>query len=95
MHNDATHYARRYDVYQWVGKPSWRDETQLVLYVTLQPFDKWAIDFVGPINLLGKCTSACYIITATNYLTQWVEAAPVIDCTAAMAARFIFENIVT
>lgn len=50
--------------------------------MALQEFDKWAIDFVGPINLLGKKTGAQYIITATDYLTRWAEAQPVKDCTA-------------
>ena len=67
----------------------------LVLHVTLQPFDKWAVDFVGLINPSGKGTGARYIITATNYLTRWAVAALVVDCTAATVVRFIFENIVT
>jgi hypothetical protein len=50
--------------------------------VTLQAFDKWAIDFVGPINPLGKCTGARYIITAIDYLNRWVEVAPEKDCNA-------------
>ena len=66
----------------------------LVLQVTLQPFDKWAVDFVGPINMPGKCTSSCYTITATDYLTRWEEAKLVIDCTYVTVASFIFENIV-
>ena len=53
------------------------------------------MDFVGPINPRRKRTGARYIITATDYLTRWAEAAPVVDCTAATAAKFIFENILT
>ena len=63
----------------------------LVPQVKLQAFDKWAIDFVGPINPLGKKPRARYIIIATDYLTHWVEAQPVKDCSAATAAKFIFE----
>ena len=62
----------------------------LVPQVTLQPFDKWAVDFVGPINPLRKRTGAQYIITATEYMTGWVEAAPIVDCTTAIAVKFIF-----
>ena len=36
-----------------------------------------------------------YIITATNYMTRWVTATPIVDCTAATASKFIFDNIVT
>ena len=95
MHNDAISYAWRYDVYQHVAKPSQRDEMSLVPHVTLQPFDKWAVDFVGPINPPGKRTGVRYIITATDYLTRWEEAAPVMDCTIVIEEKFIFENIVT
>ena len=63
--------------------------------VTLQTFDKWAIYFVGPISAPGKRTGAHYIITAKDYLTKWVEATPIKDCTAATAAKFLFENVVT
>ena len=42
--------------------------------VTLQAFDKWDIDFVGPINPPRKRTGARYIITAIDYLTRWAKA---------------------
>ena len=63
--------------------------------VTLQAFNKWAIDFVGPINPPGKRTGARYIITATDYFTRWAKVAPVKDCSTATTTQFIFENILT
>jgi len=62
--------------------------------MTLQLFEMWAIDFLGPIAPQGK-TGACYIITATEYLTQWAEAQPIKDCMVATAAEFLFENMLT
>ena len=67
----------------------------LVLQVTLQPFDKWAVYFVGPINPPEKLTGAQYIISVIKCLTRWAEATPVVDRTPTMATRFIFENIMT
>ena len=95
LHNDVVDYARSYDICQHVSKPLRWDEMLLVPQVTLQPFDKWAMDFVGPINPPGKQTGAQYIITTTDYLTRWVEAAPIVDCTATNSTRLIFENIMT
>ena len=67
----------------------------LVPQVTLQAFDKWAIDFVGPINPPAKKSGARYIITATDYLTRWAEAQPVKNCSAATATQFIFDHILS
>jgi transposase InsO family protein len=63
--------------------------------MTLQAFENWAIDFVGPINPPGKCTGERYIITTTEYLTRWAEASEVKDCSATIAVCFIFDDIIT
>jgi hypothetical protein len=63
--------------------------------LTLQAFEKWAIDFVGPINPPGKGTGARYIITVTEYLTKWAEAREVKDFSANTATCFIFDDIIT
>ena len=59
--------------------------------ITLQAFDKWAIDFVGPINPPGKCTDTRYIITMIDYLTRWVEAAPVKDCNVVHIREYTYK----
>ena len=95
LHKDAREYYHSCDICQRTGKPSRRDEMPLVPQVTLQAFDKWAIDFVGPINPPAKKSGARYIITTTEYLTHWAEAQPVKDCSVATTAKFIFDNILT
>jgi hypothetical protein len=71
------------------------DEIPLRPRVTLQVFDKKEIDFVGPINpparrLVDRC-----IITVIEYLTIWVEAVLVKDCSTYTATHFLSKHVVT
>jgi hypothetical protein len=95
LFKDAKAYSRSCDVCQRVGKPSRRDELPLQLVRALHAFEKWAVDFVGPINPIAKHSRARYIITATDYLNRWAEATVVQECSTDTVARFIFENIIT
>jgi transposase InsO family protein len=63
--------------------------------MTLQAFEKWAIDFVGPIDPPGKRTGERYIIIAIEYLTRWAEARAIKDCSETRNTHFIFDDIIT
>ena len=70
LHQDSKRYTSRCDHSQRMGKPTQRDEMPLHLQLALEPFDKWGMEFVGPIDpLYGQKK---YIIVCTDYLTEWV-----------------------
>jgi hypothetical protein len=74
LFKDAKEYARSCEICQRVGNPSCKDELPLHPVRALQAFEKWVVDFIGPINPQAKNSKDRYIITTTDYLTRWVEA---------------------
>jgi hypothetical protein len=50
---------------------------------------------VGQTNPPAKRTRTRYIITMTEYLKRWAEAAPVKDCNAETTSHFLFEQVIT
>jgi hypothetical protein len=95
VHRYSKDYCHRCNVYHRVGKPNIWDEIPLKPQVTLQVFNKWEIDFLGPINPPTKRSRARYIITATESLTIWAEEAPIKDCNAKKSTHFLFEKVIT
>eukprot|EP00253_Pinus_taeda_P025442 PITA_25442 len=51
---DAKEYVRRCDCCQRVGKTSPSSEMPLQPQVLIEPFEKWALDFIGPIDPPSK-----------------------------------------
>jgi hypothetical protein len=92
LHKDVHQYIRSCEPCQHSGKPSVRDHWALTPIIPLGPFEKWGIDFIGPINPASKSRNR-YIILATDYATKWVEARATRKNDAGTAGRFLFENI--
>ena len=58
-------------------------------------FEIWAIVFIGPFPIPARRTGARYIINVVQYVTKWAEAELVDTCSSEIAAKFIYENIIT
>ena len=54
----------------------------------------WGIDYIGEVHPHSSIGMA-YIVVATEYLTKWAEAKAVKTNTAANAATFMYENIIS
>ena len=64
-------------------------QTQLVV----EPFEKWALDFVGPIKHQSRHKS--YILVCTDYVTKWVEAKALPRATEQAVSDFLYEKVFT
>ena len=91
LFKDAKKYVRAYESYQRMGQPNHRDEISLNPQVILEPFERWALDFVGPIN--PPSNQRVYILVCTDYMTKWVEAKALIRANEESVLTFLFEEI--
>ena len=80
---------------QRATRPTNQDHMPLHLVLPQLPFEKWGLDYVGPIKPTTRGSQARYIIVATDYLTKWVEARAVRKVDARSTAWFIYEQVIT
>eukprot|EP00253_Pinus_taeda_P009896 PITA_09896 len=93
LFKDAKKYVRACDSYQRMGQPNHRDQMPLNPQVVCEPFERWALDFIGPIN--PPSNQRTYILVCTDYMTKWVEAKALIRANEEAVLAFLFEEIFT
>lgn len=59
--------------------------------IVLEPFEKWTLDVVGPINPSSRQKS--YIFVYIDYVKKWVEAKELTKATEQVVSDFLFEDI--
>eukprot|EP00253_Pinus_taeda_P026856 PITA_26856 len=59
-----------------------------------QPFEQWGLDIIGEINPPSSKQHK-YILTATDYFTNWVEAIPLKTANSEAIVEFIDQFIIT
>ncbi|MCO5585683.1 hypothetical protein L7F22_039619 [Adiantum nelumboides] len=90
LHRDVQHWCKACKACQQAGdrKLSYGPRFPIFAY---GPLEKWAIDAIGP--LPRTSTDKQYILTATDYMTRWAEAASVARITAADVSKFVLDYI--
>ena len=76
-----------------MGRPTSSDQMPLQPQVMIEPFEKWALDFVGPISPMSLKNK--YILVCTDYVTKWVKAKYLFRATEKSVVEFIYEEIFT
>ena len=95
MFSDAHQFVQCCDACQRIGRPTGSFAMPLVPILAQAPFEKWGIDFVGPIAPASRYGQKRYILVATDYVTKWAEAATTKTDNATIVATFLYENIIT
>jgi hypothetical protein len=75
-----------------MGQPGKSDEMPLQPQLAIEPFEKLALDFVGPIN--PSSHSKVHILVCIDYVTKWVEAKAVPRATELAVSYFLKEEII-
>ncbi|KAL2634169.1 hypothetical protein R1flu_005648 [Riccia fluitans] len=90
---DVATYVKACDPCQRTGRPTASTRRPLVPILPLAPFEKWGIDFVGPVAPASRRQKR-YVLVATDYFTRMVEAEATRRDDATTVAAFLFERIV-
>ena len=93
LFKDAKEYVKRCESCQRMGKLVPLNEMPLQPQSLIEPFEKWVLYFVGPINPPSRKKG--YILVCTDYVTKWVEYKTHSFATENVVVSFLFEDIFT
>ena len=85
---DVRKYAQACNSCQRMGRLGQSDEMPLQPQFFTEPFERWALDFIGPFHL--ESNKKAYILVATDYVTKWVETVDLPRATEEAVINFLF-----
>jgi hypothetical protein len=71
-----------------------REVFPLQLIVVSRPFKQWALYIIGEITL-SFSKQHRYILTTTNYFTEWAKAIPLTHVNKKVVIQFIEQQLIT
>ena len=74
-----------------MGKPTKRDEFLLHPIIAYEPFDKWGMYFIGPIDPPSYHKN--YILVCIDYLKKWTKVKALSEANEALVVEFLYEKI--
>jgi hypothetical protein len=66
---------------------------KLIIILHERPFQKWGLDFIGPIKPTNCYFGNRYILVAIDYATKWVEMKIICIITNVVIAKFLYDHI--
>ena len=75
LFKDAHAHSRKCKICQVNARRERRSSFTLHPVTTENPFEQWGLDVVGEINP-NSLKLHKYFLTATNYISKWIEAVP-------------------
>eukprot|EP00253_Pinus_taeda_P036090 PITA_36090 len=94
LFKDAHNYVRKCQICQTTARRQKKPSLPLQPVNIDQPFDQWGLDTIGEI-VSHSSKQHRYILTATDYFTQWVEAVLLKTANAKHIIDFIDQFIIT
>ena len=76
-----------------MSRPTSSNQMPLQPQVMIDPFGKWALDFVGLISPMSRKNK--YIIFFIDYFTKWVETKALFRAIEKSVVQLIYEKIFT
>ena len=90
MDDDIKHFVQSCDACQRKEPP--QPSHELYPIPVEGPFDRWGLDFVGPLPLTARGNQ--YILVGIDYFTKWPIARAVPTANHSVVASFVFEEII-
>jgi hypothetical protein len=95
MNNDVHELCQTCDLSQRSDNLLAQNMANLIITLPEEPFQKWGLNFIGPIKPASFFSGNWNILVAIDYATKWVEAKTLHTNTTVVTMKFSYHHILT